>query len=146
MIRGGVRVSWSRGRPGERRRARLLAGSSDERGSAGGLTLAIVLCLLMMMLVAAWLVSWFGAAHRARSAADLAALAGAAVHEQGADVCQAAQDNAVANGAKLSACSVEEGAGDFIVNVKVQVPLIPNVPGGPQAVQASARAGIVTGS
>ena len=139
--RSGRPPSW--GCLGEPRRRFRLKGSSDERGSAGALTLAIVLCLLTTMLVTVWVAGWFGVAHRARSAADLSALAGATAHEQGADACQAAQDNAVANGAKMTACSVEEGAGDFIVNVKVQVPLIPSIPGGPQALQGSARAGVV---
>ncbi|TFV57947.1 UNVERIFIED_ORG: pilus assembly protein TadE [Bacillus sp. AZ43] len=60
------------------------------------------------------------ARHRATTAADLAALAGAVRGLQGADACGASAELAEANGAELTGCRV--GAGQT-VEVAVSVPV-----------------------
>ncbi|MDO9494096.1 MAG: flp pilus-assembly TadE/G-like family protein, partial [Nocardioides sp.] len=72
--------------------------SHDERGGA---TVFAVACLAVMLLVGAALgvVAAMVAAHRtAQSAADLAALSGAAELGRGRDPCRAAAETAAANG------------------------------------------------
>ncbi|WP_205850017.1 Rv3654c family TadE-like protein [Nakamurella flava] len=63
--------------------------------------------LLVVLVAATWLAAAVTARHRAGAAADLAALAGAAVVVRGADaVCAAAVRVAEANGAGLDSCRV----------------------------------------
>jgi len=95
-------------------------GAGAERGSAT--VWMLVACgVLALVGVAAVLV---GAAvvarHRATSAADLAALAGAVRAVQGADACGAAARLAAANAADLTACTA---SADAVVDVEVSVPV-----------------------
>ncbi|MFC4755817.1 Rv3654c family TadE-like protein [Dietzia aurantiaca] len=78
------------------------------------------------------------AAHSARSAADLAALAAAHALREGEDACGVASGIAVANGARLAVCTID---GDDVVTraeVAVDLGLL-----GTRTASAVARAGPV---
>lgn len=94
--------------------------TTDERGSAMPFAVA---CLGLILLVAAALgvVAAMVVAHRtAQAAADLAALAGAAAVQHGADGCAAAGMIASANGGILDDCAV--AGQDVAVTVRVAGP------------------------
>ena len=79
----------------------------DDRGAA---SMLVVTCLGVLVLVGAALgvVAAMVHAHRtAQSAADLAALAGAAAVQRGADPCASAASVASANGASVDGCRVD---------------------------------------
>src|SRR4029450_12067207 len=59
--------------------------------------------------------------HRARAAADLSALSGAAAFQQGPDPCVQAALTARHNGARVDRCSQVGDAVDFVVTVRVSV-------------------------
>lgn len=85
-----------------------------ERGSATVLALGVVLGLVTALLSALLLVAVLVAGQRARSAADLAALAGAGVAVEGAaqsGVCDRAAAVAADNGARLTECRLLAGEG-----------------------------------
>ena len=80
---------------------------SDERGAA---TTMVVACLSLLLALGAALgvVAAMVRDHRvAQSAADLAALAGAAALQRGDDGCAAAGSVAAANGARLAGCRTD---------------------------------------
>ncbi len=89
------------------RRCRRAAGSSD-RGAGTVLVLAIVAAVLALLLGALQVTRAVAAAHQARTAADLAAIAGATRLRSGdpAQACAAAEAFAARNGAALQTCSV----------------------------------------
>ena len=94
--------------------------ASDQRGAA---TLLVVTCAGLLLLVGSALgvVAAIVTAHRtAESAADLAALAGAAAHQQGGDGCARAAALANDNGARLTGCELT--GGDVVVTVVVTGP------------------------
>lgn len=104
--------AWSGIRPGSAVRgdgrwpADETAGESDA-GVATVLVAAGLAALLVVLIAATWLAAAVTARHRAGAAADLTALAGAAVVVRGADaVCAAAVRVAEANGAALDSCRV----------------------------------------
>jgi len=81
-------------------------------------------CLAALMLTVAVLVALVtavGTRHRAEHAADLAALAGAASLQRGADACSAAERVATANGATLISCR-PVAADDVLVTVGCSLP------------------------
>lgn len=93
------------------------------RDEHGGVTLFAVACLGTLLLVGAGLgvVAAMLVAHRsAQSAADLAALAGAASLAEGADGCAAARLIASANGGRLEQCAVD--GREVTVTVRVTGP------------------------
>ena len=111
-------------------------GTRDEGGAATVLVLAmagVLMFVLVGLSAASGLVS---AQRRAQSAADLAALAGAAAVPDGAAGCDEAERISTANGAALAACSVVGRE----VWVQVTVPG-PQWPGRRVRVSAEARAG-----
>ena len=113
----------------------------DRRGS-GTLLMAGVMgvvgaAALAAMLLAGYLV----AGHRARGAADLAALSGAAAYQQGADPCVQARRTAAADRARMTRCDRVGDTVDFVVSVTVVVDADPRVPGLPRTVPARANAG-----
>ena len=59
--------------------------------------------------------------HRARAAADLAALSGAVAYQQGRDGCAEARRLASVNGAGLAACEDVGDQVDFVITVRVTV-------------------------
>ena len=101
-----------------RDRARDRAG---DRGSATVVVLAAVAVVLAMTVGALSVVSAVVAAHRAQAAADLAALAAAAVFVRGepsAAACGRGADVAARNGGRLAACRTRP---DLSVELVVQV-------------------------
>lgn len=110
-----------------------------ERGSGTVLAVAAIGVLLALTLTGLQLGAAATAAHRARSAADLAALAGAsAIQHGGADACATSSAVASRNGAQTLGCSL--GAGES-VSVRVSTPVAIQWPGIPDRAVASARAG-----
>lgn len=90
-----------------------------DRGSATVFAAAISLILVMVASAAVVVVGVVLATHRARNAADLAALAAATVLAQGGDACSTARGNASANGAEVTNCLVTGDASSFVVRVTV---------------------------
>lgn len=93
----------------------------SERGSGSVLMLGVVAVAVLLFGAAATLASAQQASARARTAADLAALAaaGAVARAESTAACAAASQVAAANGAALVRCS-DLGAGDFEVVVTVR--------------------------
>jgi len=117
---------------------RRLVRLSPDAGSATVLLTGIVCALLTLTMSGVMVCGAVVASHRARAAGDLSALAGAAqlLHGGGAGAaCAAAARTALANGARLSRCSMA-GADSVEVGVLVR----PGVRGIGEA-SASARAG-----
>lgn len=81
--------------------------------------------------------------HRARAAADLSALSGAAAFQGGREACAQAARTAQQNGARLDRCDVVGDAIDFVVTVRVSVLARTRIPHLPRAVTAQAHAGPV---
>jgi len=118
---------------------------SRERAERGAATVLVIAMAGLLLLVgaAAGVVGAIVTAHRrAQSAADLAALAGAAslADHSGRDPCSTAGEVARANGAGLDSCTVE-GA-DVLVEVSVSGP---RWLGQDQDLSARARAGPAPG-
>lgn len=116
-------------------------GVRDERG--GGTMLMVGACAAVMMLAyAAMLISGYViAGHRARAAADLAALSGATTASQGGDPCAAARANAAAHRARVVACERVGDQIDFVVTVTASVTVTLTAPGLPTTVSSVAYAG-----
>ena len=91
------------------------------------------------MVVAGYLV----AHHQARSAADLAAVSGAAAYTRGADACDQARRTSRQNRANLASCTRVGDEIDFVVTVRTSVSVRTVLPGLPRHVQAEAHAGRV---
>ncbi len=94
-------------------------------------------------LTAILLAGYLVAVHRARGAADLAALSAAAAYQQGSDPCTQARRIAVANKARVVGCKLVGDPIDFVVSVSVVVQVGTRVPGLPRRVPARAHAGPV---
>lgn len=114
-----------------------------ERGSGGMLVASIVLVLVTAAGVGAWIAAWYGCLEHARSAADLASVAGAQARAKGADACEAARYTASRNAARVTLCAVAGDDRSFTVTVRVAVPLRPAVPHAPRQVEATSKAGSV---
>lgn len=113
----------------------------DERGS--GTMLMMAVCVVVMALgFTAMIISGYAiAVHRARAAADLAALSGATTASQGGDPCQSARRNAQAHLARITSCERVGDQIDFVVTVTASVAVSVRVPGLPRRVSAVAHAG-----
>lgn len=110
-----------------------------ERGSGTVLAVAAIGVLLVLTTAGLQLGAAATAAHRARSAADLAALAGAsAIQQGGVDACAQASAVAGRNEAQVLECSL--GVGES-VSVRVSTVVSGRWPGVPDRAVASARAG-----
>lgn len=133
--RGKGRLVGVRGRNHQvRGRVRV----DDDKG-AMTVTTAFVVAAILAVAVAVLLVGRAAAAaHSARSAADLAALAGAHALRAGEEACVTASGVAAANGAGLAVCTID---GDDVVTraeVAVDLGLL-----GTRAASSTARAGPV---
>ena len=129
-------MSWVVGRL-----VRARTRSRHDRGSGTVLMVGVVAVVFLLTVAGVAVASAVLAAHRARAAADLAALAGAVALAQGlpaSSACGAAGVVAVRNGAALLACGT--GA-DGSVLVRTSTPVSFGIPGQPGAASASARAG-----
>jgi secretion/DNA translocation related TadE-like protein len=116
----------------------------SDRGSATVFAAAISLVLVMAATAAVIVVAVVLAGHRARSAADLAALAAATAEVGGSDACSAARVNARTNGAEMVTCRVIGEAQSFVVGVTVSASTGLRAPL-PATVSAGAHAGNVAG-
>lgn len=114
-----------------------------ERGS--GTVLAVGSLALIAML--AWAVVVAGtfvlAAHRARGAADLAALDAAAERVRGGDPCARAALSARTNGAELVTCQVTGDEIEFAVRIQVRLRTAMRTLGVPEWAYANAVGGRV---
>jgi secretion/DNA translocation related TadE-like protein len=123
-------------------RSRRLSG---EQGSGTILVLAVALILGVVMLSVVLVGQATTIRHRAESAADLAALAGADQARVGGDACAAAQRTAQLNGARVMSCSTAsaaDGPVPAVGEVTVVVAVSAAVLGGRTlAATARARAG-----
>jgi secretion/DNA translocation related TadE-like protein len=81
--------------------------------------------------------------HRARAAADLSALSGAAAFQDGREACAQASHTARQNGARMDHCDVVGDTIDFVVTVRVSVIARTRIPHLPRTVAAQAHAGPV---
>jgi secretion/DNA translocation related TadE-like protein len=114
---------------------------SRERGS-GTVLMAAVMGVVVTVSGAAMVISGYLVGHhRARSAADLAALSGAAAHVRGEDVCGEARRIALQNRAKVVRCSWVGDDVDFVVTVRTSVSTPSRLPGLPPTVEGEAHAG-----
>ena len=117
-----------------------------ERGSGSVLTLGIITVVLTLFVAVAGASGYVVAAHRARSAADLAALAGAvdfATTADAAAACGAAAVNAEANAVALAGCTVTGDPLDYVVAVEVDRTVARPLPALPSSVSARGFAGTV---
>ncbi len=111
----------------------------DETGAGTVLALAAIGVVLVLIMAGLQLGSTAVTAHRARSSADLAALAGASALQQGrGSPCAVSDAVARRNGTRLVACTVGR---DQSVVVRVVCPLPLTWPGLPDQAEVSARAG-----
>ena len=117
--------------------------SRCERGSATVLMAAIMGVVVTLSAAALVIAGYLVGHHRARSAADLAALSGAAAHARGEDACEQARRIARQNGAKVTSCTRVGDEIDFVVTVRTAVPARSRLPGLPRTVEAEAHAGRV---
>ena len=105
------------------------------------LMIGIMTVVLLLALAGVCLAGYLVAVHRARAAADLAALSGAATYARGGDSCVAATRVAVGNGARLVSCGTVGDRVDFVVTVRVEVRSSTGVRGLPTRIPAVAHAG-----
>jgi secretion/DNA translocation related TadE-like protein len=117
--------------------------AGSEFGSASVLMVGIM-GLLMGLSSAALVIAGYAVGyHRARAAADLSALSGAAAFQQGRDPCAQAALTARHNGARVDRCSQVGDEVDFVVTVRVSVEVRTRMPQMPSTVAAEAHAGPV---
>jgi secretion/DNA translocation related TadE-like protein len=116
----------------------------EERGSASVLMIGIMAVVVLLSGAALLIAGYLLAHHRARAAADLAALSGATAYAAGTDACAQARRTARANGALLTRCDLAGDPVDFVVSVRTSVPVGVRIRGLPRSVAADAHAGRVT--
>jgi secretion/DNA translocation related TadE-like protein len=101
-----------------------------------------IMAVVMMFGFAAMIIAgYLTAVHRARSAADLAALSGAAAVSAGGDACDQARRTARSNTTVVVACDRVGDQIDFVVTVRVAAPVALSMPPLPRAVEALAHSG-----
>lgn len=110
--------------------------SRSERGAATLFALGGLLLLSMLAMLLAVVGGTLVTHRRAQSAADLAALAGAAAIQHGRDGCSSATRTAAGNGAELDSCEADGG----YVTVRASIET-PRMFGRRLVVRAEARAG-----
>jgi secretion/DNA translocation related TadE-like protein len=116
-----------------------------ERGSATALIVGIMGVVVVLSSAALLIAGYAVGFHRARAAADLSALSGAAAFQQGREPCAQAALTARQNGARVDRCSQVGDAVDFVVTVRVSVVARTRIPNMPRTVGAEAHAGPVDG-
>lgn len=99
----------------------------------------LVLLSCTAMVVAGYAV----ATHRARAAADLAAVSGAAAFGQGLDACAQARRTAADNGARLVRCEQAGDQVDYVITVRVAIGVRVRLAGLPRQVESLAHAGSI---
>ena len=114
-----------------------------ERGSGTLLVVGVMTGVGVVAVVAAVAAAYLVAGHRARAAADLAALSGAAAFAEGRPPCGAAARVARSNGAHVTSCDQVGDEVDYVVTVTVSVEVGTGVPGLPRRLVGRAHAGPV---
>jgi secretion/DNA translocation related TadE-like protein len=112
-------------------------------GSASVLMIGVMAVVMLISFAAMVVAGYLVSVHRARGAADLAALSGAAAYQQGQDACPAARQAARRNGGAVVDCSQVGDLVDFVVSVRVRMDVQTWIPGLPSSVVATAHAGPV---
>ena len=115
----------------------------SERGSATALMAGIMGVVVALSGAALVIAGYAAGYHRARAAADLSALSGAAAFQQGREPCAQAALTARQNGARAVRCSQVGDAVDFVVTVRVSVVAATRIPHVPRTIAAEAHAGPV---
>ena len=115
----------------------------SESGSASVLMTGVIGFVVALSSAALVIAGYAVGYHRARAAADLSALSGAAAYQAGREACAQAGRIARQNGARLDDCDVVGDAIDFVVTVRVSVLARTRIPHLPHAVAAKAHAGPV---
>lgn len=113
----------------------------DERGGGTVVSLSTIAVVILLGVAVVVGVLYVAAVHRARGAADLAALSAAARVPDGGDVCGAAERVAGRNGAEVVACETAGDTVEWVVHVRVKLGVKPLLPGLPDHVPAEAWAG-----
>ena len=115
----------------------------SELGSATVLMVGIMGVVVALSSAALVIAGYAVGYHRARAAADLSALSGAAAFQQGREPCAEAAQTARQNGARTVRCNQVGDAVDFVVTVRVSVVAGTRIPHLPKVVAAEANAGPV---
>lgn len=115
----------------------------SELGSATALMVGIMGVVVTLSSAALVIAGYAVGYHRARAAADLSALSGAAAFQQGRAPCAHAALTARQNGARVVRCNQVGDAVDFVVTVRVSVVAGTRIPHMPRTVAAEAHAGPV---
>jgi secretion/DNA translocation related TadE-like protein len=115
----------------------------SQRGMGTMLIMAVVLVLLMLSGAIGTGGQYLVAGHRAQTAADLAALAGAQSYGTGGNGCAQAKAYGRKNHHVVSRCHTTGDAGDFVLTVKIKASVGVKVPGLPRTIAESANAGPV---
>jgi secretion/DNA translocation related TadE-like protein len=118
--------------------------AGSELGSATVLMAGILGVVVALSSAALVIAGYAVGYHRARAAADLSALSGAAAFQQGRDPCAQAALTALTarfNGARVDRCSQVGDSVDFVVTVRVSVAARTRMPPMPRTVAAEAHAG-----
>jgi secretion/DNA translocation related TadE-like protein len=115
----------------------------SEHGSASILMTGIMGVVVALSSAALLMAGYAVAYHRARAAADLSALSGAAAFQQSRDACIEVRQTAPQNGARVEHCDVVGDAIDFVVTVRVSVATHARIAQLPRKVAAEAHAGPV---
>jgi secretion/DNA translocation related TadE-like protein len=113
----------------------------QERGSASVLVAGLLGVLVVLTGVALLVAGYETAQHRVRAAADLAAVSAAAAFAQGRDACHQARRTAGDNGATVLSCSTVGDPVEYVVSVRVALPVRSRVRGLPARVVGEAHAG-----
>jgi secretion/DNA translocation related TadE-like protein len=116
-------------------------GGRCQCGSASLLMVGVMGVVTMLGSAAIVVAGYLAAHHRARDAADLAALSGAAAYQQGQNPCRQADRTARGNGATVEHCDQVGDQIGFVVTVRVAVPVRLRIPGLPRTAEAEAYAG-----
>jgi secretion/DNA translocation related TadE-like protein len=115
----------------------------SELGSATTLMVGIMGVVVALSSAALVIAGYAVGYHRARAAADLSALSGAAAFQQGREPCAQAVLTARQNGSRVVRCNHVGDAVDFVVTVRVSVAAGTRIPHMPRTVAAEAHAGPV---
>ncbi len=113
----------------------------DDRGSASVLVAGLMGVVVLLVGVALLVAGYEVAQHRVRAAADLAAVSGAAAFARGQDACAQARRTADDNGATVLGCSTVGDPVEYVVSVRVALPVRSRVSGLPTRVVGEAHAG-----
>ena len=99
------------------RRAVRESSGRDEKGVATVMAIGLMGVVLVVTVVAVAIATLVGARHRAETAADLGALAGAVAIRDGSDACGAAARVAAANDGLLASCVLADRTVEITVSV-----------------------------